>query len=277
MSLNHIEVNAYKMAYIEKGRGEPVLFVHGSLGDFRAWDTQVRFFSTSHRAVSLSLRHCYPERWDGRGGGFSIRQHADDLASFIRRLDIGPVHLVGHSRGAAGVLRTLSDHADLGRTAVLADPAPFLTLLSDAPAARAAQQARDEMVAEALALMHQGELDAGLAHFSNGVAVPGAWDRLPEAVRQMRRDNAWSLKSLASDAREPFGCDEARRVETPVLLTSGEMSPPIYGMMHQRLEKYLPNSTRIMIPEASHGMHWDNPAVFNAAVLDFLFNNRGRH
>jgi len=50
----------------------------------------------------VSLRHYYPERWDGKGDKFSVKQHAEDLATLIKALGVGPVYLVGHSCGGCG-------------------------------------------------------------------------------------------------------------------------------------------------------------------------------
>ena len=94
-----IEVNGYDMAYQEIGSGIPLVLVHGSLTDYRTWDAQVPDFSKAYRTISVSLRHYYPEKWNGIGDDFSIIQHASDVAALIKNLNLGKVHLLGHSRG----------------------------------------------------------------------------------------------------------------------------------------------------------------------------------
>ena len=74
-------VQGYPLAYQEAGSGEPIVLVHGSLGDYRIWYAQVPVLSKQYRVLSLSLRHYYPERWDGVGEDFSISQHAADVAT----------------------------------------------------------------------------------------------------------------------------------------------------------------------------------------------------
>src|SRR6516162_10213965 len=61
-----IEVNGYPMAYHESGSGMPLILVH--------------VFAEQYRVIAVSLRHYFPEPWDGRGDDFSILQHAVDLA-----------------------------------------------------------------------------------------------------------------------------------------------------------------------------------------------------
>jgi pimeloyl-ACP methyl ester carboxylesterase len=64
-------VNGYDMAYVEAGQGEPVVLVHGSLCDYRYWTLQMPAFSAAFRTISVSLRHYYPERWEGRATIFT--------------------------------------------------------------------------------------------------------------------------------------------------------------------------------------------------------------
>jgi hypothetical protein len=73
--------------------------VHGSLNDFRVWGCVLGPLTQRHRVIAVSLRHFFPERWDGLGDTYSIAQHVDDVIAFIDELDLGPVGGGGHSRG----------------------------------------------------------------------------------------------------------------------------------------------------------------------------------
>src|SRR5437763_190509 len=77
--MKYLRVNDHDMAYIEVGNGRPLVCVHGTFNDFRCWSPVLGPLSRKHRVIALSLRHFFPEQWDGRGGKFTIAQHVSDM------------------------------------------------------------------------------------------------------------------------------------------------------------------------------------------------------
>ena len=96
-------VNGVDLAYVEQGQGEPVLFVHGGVGDYRAWDQQMNAFGAGYRAIALSCRGYWPNPKLRPDESITLDTFVDDLAQFVQALGAGPVHLVGHSSPGGGV------------------------------------------------------------------------------------------------------------------------------------------------------------------------------
>src|SRR3984957_19494475 len=130
-----LHVNGYDMAYLDIGKGPPLVCVHGSLCDFRIWSAVLGPLTRKHRVIAVSLRHFFPERWDGVGDTYSIAQHVADMIAFIEKLDNEPVDLMGHSRGGHISFRAAQQRPDLLRRLVLAEPGGELDATLD-PAAK---------------------------------------------------------------------------------------------------------------------------------------------
>jgi esterase len=259
-------VDGHPLAFAEAGEGNPLLLIHGTLGDQRTFAPQMEAFATTHRVMALSMRHCWPGRWE-EGGDFTIDRHVADVAGFIAALGAGPVALLGHSRGGHIAFRVAERHPQLVRALILAEPGGELDeSLGGAPPS-GAQAGGFAAAARKIAA---GDIEGGLIHIAEASGGPGAWDRRPEARKQVSRDNARTLLGQVHERRAPYSRPAAASIQAPTLLLGGEISQPQFGRIIDALEKVIPDVRRRTIPRATHSLNIDNPEDFNAAVLDFL-------
>ena len=265
-----MQVNQYDMAYVERGSGPPLILVHGALSDYRTWLPLLNEFSETNRTIAVSLRHYFPEQWDGKDSDLSLQQHADDIAAFIQALQLGPVSLLGHSRGGAVALLVASKHPALIHRLVLADPSPLTTMLSRHADVQAAMNARKATLQEVMKHYHAGDTERGLQVFVDYIAGPTAWENTPEPVRHKLRSNTWTQTSLLRDIETQFSCDNAGNISAPVLLVTGEHSSALYGHMHSALQPCLKQVSNVNISDAGHMMYRANPTAFAFEVQDFI-------
>lgn len=266
-----LRVNDYDMAYLDIGQGSPLVCVHGSLNDFRAWNAVLKPLSAGRQLIVPSLRHYFPEHWDGQGGQFKIDQHVDDMIAFIEALDLGPVDLIGHSRGGHIAFRLASRRPDLLRKLVLAEPGGTLEeALMPKDFADAAPAGSRAHVAEASQKIADGDLEGGLRAFIDGINGPGAWDALPASDRQMREDNAYTMLAQVNEGRQPFARAEAEALSLPTLFVGGADTPGLLPIVLKVLAAHVPNAETVIIPDAGHSMFRQQPAAFCKAVLPFL-------
>lgn len=268
-----LRVNDYEMAFLDIGQGPPLVCVHGSLNDFRAWSAVLKQLSTGRRLIVPSLRHYFPEHWDGVGGRFNMAQHVDDVIAFIDALAVGPVDLIGHSRGGHLAFRLALKRPDLIRKLVLAEPGGVLddTLQpADAPTDAPPAAGSRAHVAQASEKIAAGDLDGGLRAFIDGINGPGSWDALPQSERQMREDNAYTLLAQVNEGRQPYAKAEAEALKPPTLYVAGADTPGMLPVVLRALAAHTPGAQTAVIPNAGHSMFRQQPAAFCAAVLPFL-------
>jgi esterase len=267
-----IEVNSYDMAYQETGSGIPLVLVHGSLTDYRTWNAQVPDFSKAYCTISVNLRHYYPEKWDGIGDDFLINQHASDVAALIKKLNLGKVHLLGHSRGGGVVLHVARLYPEVIRTLILEDASGMESLLPASPESTTLAAKGTEIRKTLRANIAGGDMDKAAREFVDGWNGPGSWEKLPAATKQIVLDNLGT--GMAIDERPKISCADIQNFNFPVLLLTGERSPKRYGDMYGAMRQCKPNiPAQVIVPNATHTMHGatlGNPVFFNKVVLEFL-------
>ena len=265
-----VHVNNYDMSYVERGSGAPLILVHGALTDYRTWLPLMPELSETSRTIAVSLRHYYPEKWEGKGDDLSLQQHANDLAAFIESLQLGPVDLLGHSRGGVVSLLVASQHPELVRRLILADPAPLQTMLSKNPKAKKLLALRKANMEKTVKFYQQGKPDDGLKTFVDYIAGPGAWEKTSESRRGSLRDNSWTQVSHLKDFETAFQCSSAGKISSQVLMITGERSAPLYGYMLSALQPCFKQVNNALIADAGHIMYSANPTAFVFEVQEFI-------
>ena len=272
-----IQANGTQLEYIERGEGHPVVLVHGTLGDYRSWGLQMETFAETYRVISYSRRYHYPNQCKGDESDYSAALHADDLAAFISGLGLESAHVVGTSYGAYTALLLAARHPERVRALVLGDP-PVLPLLEHSPEGRAL---RDDFLANvwkpAGEMMEQGEVESGVRIFVDGVVEAGTFDRFPPEVQDLILDNAceFKIETSSPDFWTPFTCEDAGRVATDTLLLTGDMSLEWLQLIVDELDRCMPNSECVTVPETTHEVTSDNPEAYNEIVLGFLAKHSG--
>ena len=68
---------------MEKGAGQPIILIHGTLSDFRDWQFQIDKFAQNYHIISYSRRYAYPNKWAGNGDDNIIPNNVADLVELI--------------------------------------------------------------------------------------------------------------------------------------------------------------------------------------------------
>jgi pimeloyl-ACP methyl ester carboxylesterase len=273
--LKSIFINGDSIHYIDIGKGEPVVFVHGSLDDYRAWQMEMDTFAKNHRVIAYSRRYAYPANqvWND-SADYSVRIHANDLTTLIKSLKLGPVHLVGHSYGAYTTLLTAMEHPELVKTLTLGEP-PLLPLLKSAAGGDTIEyNFMNRSVAPAAEAFKAGNDEKAIAVFVGGViGDSAAYSTIPPEGRDMMRANVLELRGAVLSKKSPFPpvtCSDLKKINIPVLLLTGEKTVMLFSVITDELNQCLPNKEKTVLPGATHGLQFDNPGDFNRIVLGFI-------
>ena len=284
MSIRTVNVGQVNLAYVEAGRGEPVVFVHGIPTDYRAWNGQLEPFSSKYHMIAYSRRLAQPNRNIMDYEKSTVENNSADLVGLIEGLGIAPVHLVGHSYGGFAAAYCASTRPELIRTLTLIEPAvstmllknrksssEFLSLFFTHPStAISAAKFQRSSLDPSLKAFRRGDFDAALKFNLDGIMNRHeAFDQLPESVRLMTKENERTVGELMAEI-PLFGREEASKISAPTLLIHGTESPKVLHAIVNRLGKAIPKSEIGTVAGSAHFPHFEKPGEFNGLVLGFL-------
>ena len=268
-----VQVQGHRIAYLDAGKGPPVILVHGIGGSMWQWEYQQPALSAAHRVITLDLL----------GSGLSDKpdlaytptEMVEFFREFMDRLGVPRATLVGTSMGAGlaiGMALTYPDRVDR------------LVLISGFP-----DRVRDKLGSPMFRRAVDSRMPIWLVRLGNwftgrwitrdvlreivydhGLLTPAVVERsylnrrrpglIPPMLALMRNLPLWE---------EGF----ARRlsqIRPPTLIVWGaedRVFPPKVG---QDLQAAIPGASFTLIPEAGHIPQWERPDLVNRSLLNFL-------
>lgn len=270
VQVKQMPINGTYLAYVEQGHGDTVVFVHGAFGDWRNWDGMRPVIAQKYHFVALSLRYHYPNEWTDDGEIYSLAQNVEDVASFIRALNVGKVHIVGNSMGSRIVGYLALKHPELLRSVAMGDPFIIAPTSAEGKAAVAAFQ---KDAASSSVAAKAGDLKQSAILLYNAVLDDtNAFQKSSAQAQQRILDNA---NSMGPYSHQPpaaaVTCEQFAALEVPVLVIMGEHSRAIFRHGSEMLLSCLPrNTATAVIPDGRHNWFAEMPATGSAAVLRFL-------
>lgn len=271
-SVRHAEVNGTRLTYVEEGRGEPVVFVHGSMADHRQWDRQRAALAASgYRAIAYTQRYFGTDPWSESWPKFGVPLHSEDLAAFIRSLGAGPVHLVAWSYGGHTALNVALKHPELVKSAFIYEPA-VPSYVSDAADLKALADDRAPLAGPAVAAVKTGDHATGARLLLDGAdnrkGVLDGWSAQDQA---MVRDNARTLQLLFSSEPPPaISCTQLAQIKAPLVIARGELTRPFYRIIADTAARCATGSKHVVAPGGRHLWPGEDVSAFNESLLAFL-------
>jgi pimeloyl-ACP methyl ester carboxylesterase len=254
------------LALVRRGRGRPLLLIHGSAADRTTWTLQLApppdGLVGAFTVLAYDRRGCTSAPL-GPGELPTTEMHADHAAALLAR-EVGdqPALVCGSSYGAVVALELgLRSPARVAGLILCEPPLPPGPLCAAAPAGFGC--AFDRLVATA------GGERAG-EMFLRAVLGDAAFEAIPPRYRRALC-GTWRQIRADMTALTRYRLDPQRlaTMRPPALLLTGDRSPAFYGESLALLARWLPSARTRVLPGAGHSMHIDAHRAFAREVISF--------
>lgn len=264
MPLQSIDDVAYH--YEEAGCGPPLVLLHGFTGSSRNWALHLPHLASCFRTIAIDLlghgrttAPANPER-------YGMARSAADLEALLARIVAEPVTLLGYSMGGRLALYCALAYPERVRMLILESASPGLVDL----------EARRERVARDTALAQRIEaegIEAFVRYWEN-IPLFARQQHLPihvrEELRQQRLHNrphglSNSLRGMGT-GEQPSLWKQVHQIPMPVHLIVGMLDEKFVDI-NRRMAAQIPKAELVVVPEAGHTVHLEQPQRFRAIVL----------
>jgi pimeloyl-ACP methyl ester carboxylesterase len=259
----YAELPGARIFYIDTGGGAPVVFLHAATGSSRVWEYQIPAFTAAgYRVIAL----------DRRGWGRTVVDPAgpqpgtgaDDLRGLLDHLGVQRAHLVATAAGAFVALDFALSFPERVRSLVIANT---IGGVQDADFLELGRRLRPPQF-DALPPEFR---ELGPAYRAANAEGTKHWMELEKTSRPVVSGDAPRAAAQPMRNRLTFSLLESIRV--PALVLTGDADlyapPPVMRLFAARIK----GSEFLVVPEAGHSTYWEQPEVFNRAVLNFI----GKH
>jgi pimeloyl-ACP methyl ester carboxylesterase len=272
LSPRTIQIEGNTIFYVVKGKGDPLLLIHGYGAGFWVWEKQIEILSRSHKVYALDLLgHGYSDRPKIE---YRPETYIYFLKDFMDGAGVERATLIGNSMGGGIAWAAAALFPELVKKLILIDCVPPDVL----------NQVRNESF-RALAVIKnipflpylvissrdKSSIKRVLKECVVDVAriTPGVVNR--QYVLSRIKGTSWVLTSTLKNARDTSRLKAyLSRIDCPTLLIWGERDlifPPAVGKI---LHRAIKGSKLIVVEKSGHIPMWETPEEVNRVILDFL-------
>jgi pimeloyl-ACP methyl ester carboxylesterase len=114
----YASVNGLRLYYESRGKGEPLIVLHGALGSLEMFGGNIETLAKTRQVIAVDLRgHAHTGLGDG---DLTYEVMADDIAGLMAHLGLAKADVLGYSLGAGVALHVAVRHPERVRKLVVA-------------------------------------------------------------------------------------------------------------------------------------------------------------
>jgi pimeloyl-ACP methyl ester carboxylesterase len=236
------------------GPGDIIVLIHAWTGSYASWSYQQGIFAAAgYRIISYSMRgHYRSAAIDPDAPGTATA----DLRALLDHLGVQRAHIVGTAGGAVPALDFALAHPD--RTISVTIASGHMSITDPDYLAISAT-----MFPKGATGMTQSFREVGSSYRAGNLEGLAEWEKIVAVC--------WQGGSVRQQSETP---NTFARIESdlrvPTLLITGDADLIMPPSRMRGVAPHMPDAELVIVAEAGHSLHWEQPEAFNHAVLDFI-------
>jgi len=249
--------------------GIPLVLLHGLRAYAQTWESLVQSLGAGYRVYALDQRGRGLSDW-AAPDSYHTQSYVEDLEDLVAHVGLQQFVLLGHSLGGANALEYARQHPGRLTGLLIEDIGPGSSSQGDGAA-----RIRREMSQTPLQFDSWESASAFWQASRPGLSEVGLASRLTHSMHERDGVITWRHDQQGiAQARlsiEPTDLWPAvRALDCPSLFIRGGRSDFLPTAVLQAMSASNPHVQTVEVADASHYVHDDQGAVFNALVADFI-------
>jgi len=283
----YADVNNVRIHYVTVGKGKLIMFLHGFPEFWYEWKNQLAEFGQDYRAVAPDMRGYNLSSKPADVEQYRIKYLIEDIRALAEYLGYKKFILVAHDWGAGVAWPFAIRHPDYLEKLIIINgthPVTITRELRDNPEQRKASQyilvyrtpeaeeilSRNNYALPASNLLEEG-LKQGYFTEEDRKAYIEAWSQPGALTGGLNYYRAARLGPFTGESDDILSVDASLlTVKIPTLVIWGEKDKWLLTGNLEGLEKYVPNLTIKRIPDGSHWVIHEKPALVNSYIREFI-------
>lgn len=269
-----------EIAYMEMGKGEVILAIHGLASYAPAWKYNMEALAKHYRVIAVDLLG-YGKSSKGKFSA-NMSFHVEHLEGFLSQLGINKAHLLGHSMGAQIAMTFALQYPEKTLSLSLMAPAGIETFSSEQKAFFAS--VTPEAVANTPDAQYRQNLALNFYAFNEKAEFMYA-DRMQIKQDALFQDYCYVVaQGIQGMLNEPV-FDRLPELKLPVLVVYGSQDALIPNRylnpqwdtqkIAARAQEQMPHAKVQLVEQAGHFVMFEQPDQVNYLILDFLRHLKG--
>lgn len=266
-------VKSHTLAYLDEGKGTPIILIHGFGGSMWHWEHQQEALAQHYRVLTLDLLGSGLS--DKPVTNYSPTFMLDYITEFMDTLNIPQATFIGNSLGAGMAIGMALKHPKRVSKLILIDgfPANVVENIASPPYKRFINS-RPPIWLTRLGMTLTGRW-ATKRILTEIIHDPTLITSVVIERSYQNRQSSGFLQPLYSQVEqipewEEHFASHFDQITQTTLIIWGEYDGIFPSLVGQSMHASIPNSTFLKVPNSGHIPQWENPQIVNPAILNFL-------